>query len=716
MEKSFLSASWYRVAAMKPRLRAHARFHRTLFRGQVWYVLQDRTSGRFHRFSPEAYLLVSLLDGQRTLEEVWSLAATRLGDESLSQDEVIRLLGQLHAADVLLGDIPPDIAELAERGSRQRRKRLMAGLLNPLAIRIPLLDPDEFLAATAPVARLVFSAVGAVLFLALVGYALLLAGQHWDALGGDIVDRVLATENIVLLFLTYPLVKAVHELGHAWAVKRWGGEVHEIGVMLLVFMPVPYVDASDSMSFASKWRRAVVGGAGILVEVALASLAMIVWVNAEPGLVRAFAFSVMLICGISTVLFNGNPLLRFDGYYVLSDLLEIPNLGSRANAHIGYLVQRYGFGLRDAEPAATAPGEAPWLFAYAIASFAYRMLVAFAIALLVGSQFFIIGVLIAIWSVVLMMVVPLLKWLRYLFTSPALRRHRGRAFAVTGGALALGGALLFLVPLPHATMAEGVVWVRGDAAVFASADGVVVALHAAPNAAVGADAPLLQLEDPALAGRARVLAARVAELEAHHAMRDVSDPVRARITLEELNLARADLAQAQERLGQLVVRSRGEGTLSLRRPDELLGRYLRKGDLVGYVVQHAEPVIRVVVPETEADLVLQRTRGIAIRTASHRAEVLPATVERIGPRLEESLPSAALSTAGGGSVALDPTDAAHLRTLGKFLHVDLVLAGQRQDAPRFGERVFVRFAHEAEPVASRLYRGLRQVFLKHFSV
>ena len=714
-EKSFLSPSWYRVAGLRLRLRAHVRFHRTLFRGQVWHVLQDRTSGRFHRFSPAAHLLVGLMDGTRTLEEVWGAASARLGDDALTQDEVIRLLGQLHAADVLFGDIPPDIGELADRGRRQRRKKLMAGLLNPLAIRVPLLDPDEILNATAPIARLMFSALGAGLFLVLVVYALLLAGQNWDALSGDIADRVLATENILLLVVTYPLVKLLHELGHAWAVKRWGGEVHEVGVMLLIFVPVPYVDASDSMSFASKWRRAVVGGAGILVEVALASIAMIVWVNAEPGLARAFAFSVMLICGISTVLFNGNPLLRFDGYYVLSDLIEIPNLAQRANSHLAYLVQRHAFGVRHAEPAALAPGEAPWLFFYAIASFFYRLFVAVAIALLVGTQFFVVGVLIAIWSMVLMVGVPLGKSLRFLLASPVLRRHRGRAFAVTGGVSALAFGLFGLLPLPHATLVEGVVWMRGEAAVHAGADGVAVALLAAPNAEVAEGTALLRLEDPALAARARLLAARVVELEAHHAMRDVSDPVRARMTLEELTLARADLVAAEERLALLTIRARVPGQLALRRPEELIGRYIRRGELIGHVVRHDDPVIRVAVPEAEADLVLQGTRAIAVRAASRMAEVSPARVERSGGRLEDSLPSPALSIQGGGSVALDPTDPAHRRTLGRFLQLDLVLEGDNR-APRFGERVHVRFAHEAEPLANRAWRGVRQVFLRHFQV
>jgi putative peptide zinc metalloprotease protein len=716
VEKSFLSPSWYRVAGLKPRLRAHVRFHRTLYREEAWYVLQDRTSGRFHRFSSEAYFVVSLLDGRRTMEQAWTEACARLGDDALTQDEVIRLLGQLHSADVLHGDVPPDIAELSDRGRQQRRRRLMMSVLNPLALRLPIFDPDEFLNATRPIARLVFSTFGATVFLAVIGYALLLAGGHWAALTEDVVDRVLATQSILLLLLAYPMVKACHELGHAWAVKRWGGEVHEIGLMFLVLMPVPYVDASDSMSFASKWRRAVVGAAGILVEIFLAAVAMIVWANAEPGMVRAFAFSVMLIGGISTLLFNGNPLLRFDGYYVLSDLIEIPNLASRSNSYIGYLVQRYAFGIRGAQSPVTARGEAPWMFFYAIGSFFYRIVITIGIALLIGTGFFIVGVLLVIWSLVLMIGVPMFKQLRFLFTGPALRRNRGRAFLVTGATCAALGGALFLLPLPHATMAEGVVWVRGEATIHAGAEGVVSVLAAAPNSDVEPGAAILQLEDPNVVGRVRLLSARVTELEAHHAMRDLSDPVRARITLDELLLARADLDLARERLAQLTIRSRSEGRLSLNRPDDLIGRFVRKGDLIGYVVRFEEPVIRVVVPESEVDLVLRQTRSIELRTQSDRGQARAARVERISPRLEESVPSPALTTQGGGSVLLDPTAQQRDRTVGKFLQLDLVLADGPMETTRFGERVHVRFAHDEEPVASRFYRALRQVFLRHFNV
>ena len=376
------------------------------------------------RFTPPAYLVISLMNGQRTVQEIWDLSCERLGDDVLTQDEMISLLAQLHQSDVLRGDGIPDLAESSERARRVGRRKKMMGLINPLAIRIPLLDPDKFLTATLPAVRPIMSWIGALTFIVVVVTAAVLAGLNWPRLTNNIADRVLAAESLLMLLLTYPFVKAVHELGHGYVLKRWGGEVHEMGVMFLVFMPVPYVDASDTAALRKKWRRAFVGAAGILVEAFLAALALFVWLNAEEGMVRAIAFNVMLIGGVSTLLFNGNPLLRFDGYYVLSDLIEAPNLGNRSNRYLGYLIQRHLFGVEHSEPLATAPGEARWLVFYSIASFCYRIFIMTVIISLVATKFFVIGVVLAMWATVLMVGLPLAKQLRFLFTSPVLHRNR----------------------------------------------------------------------------------------------------------------------------------------------------------------------------------------------------------------------------------------------------------------------------------------------------
>ncbi len=715
MSSKYLSQNWYRVAHLKPRLRRHASLHRTRYRGQLWYVLQDRTSGRFHRFSPSSYRITSMLDGNRTMQEIWDITTDQLDDETLTQDEVIRMLGQLHSADVLFGDLPPDIEEISDRGDRTRRRMLMASFMNPLAMRLPVFDPDDFVAATMPLVRPLISWFGALIWICVVGYGGFLALSHWGELTENVFDRVLTAQNLGLLVLCYICVKAVHELGHAYVVKRWGGEVHEIGLMFLVFMPVPYVDASDSISFPSKWQRALVGAAGILVECLLASIAMIVWVGAEDGFVRAFAFNVMLIGGISTILFNGNPLLKFDGYYVLSDIIEMPNLAQRSKNYLGYLIKRYGFGMKLTDSPANSFGESVWFVFYAVGAFVYRLFITFAIVLFVSTKFFFLGVILAIWALVLMFGWPLTKQIWFLIANPGLRRHRGRAFAVTGGMLALVLGGLFAVPVPHATIAEGVIWVSGERIIHSEADGIITEIAARPNGQVEPGTALVRLDDPLVGARVKMLDGYMDELRRRLVAQSFTDRSAARVLQEELRAAEGDKLLTERRLENLTVRSSAEGTLIIPGGEEILGRFVHKGDVIAYVTDFANPLIRVIVPEEHSDLVRSETRAISLRFASELDRILPAKITREVPAMSASLPNMALSTDGGGRVVMDPTATQQRLALSKLLHIDVSLTG----GTRFrylGERVYVRFDHGDEPLARQIYRAARQVFLRNFDM
>lgn len=715
MDRSIHSPSWYRVAHMKPRLRTHVRIHRQHFRGQLWYVLQDHASGRYHRFSPSAYYIIGSMDGRRTVQEIWDLACSQFGDDVVTQEELIRLLSQLHQSDILYSDVAPNVEQMSDRARKRRRRTLIASFINPMAIRLPLLDPEEFLQATMPVMRPFFTWLGALLIAGLITYGVVLAAMHWGELTGNVVDRVLAAEGLVALFVTYPLVKGLHELGHGYAVKRWGGEVHELGVMFLVLMPVPYVDASAASAFRNKWRRAVVGAAGIIVELVLAALALMLWLNTEPGWLRSFAFSVILIGGLSTLLFNGNPLLRFDGYYVLSDILEIPNLGVRANRYIGYLIQRRLFGVREAQSPATAPSERKWLFVYAIASFCYRLTISVAIILFVATHYFIVGILLAVWAAVAMLALPLAKHVRFLFTSPVLRRNRGRAFAVTTGVLCSIAIMLCAVPVPHSTIAQGVVWMSQEATVHAPTEGVVTSLLRAPRTRVRRGDPLLALEDPFLDAEVRILEARVRELTQRLDSAKVADAAEARIVEEQLKRVNGELAQRRKRQADLIVRSPADGDFILMRPAELVGRFVKQGELLAYVVPLDSTVIQVIVGEDSADLVRERTKSIEVRVIDRLDEVRSAAIARELPSVTDRLPSPALGTIGGGEVNIDPRKPEEGRALSKLLQLELKF--HPPVAVRtVGARVFVRFYHGEEPVAWRIYRSLRQLFLRHLYV
>ena len=715
MSDALLSPSWYRVAALKPRIRAHAVIHRHAYRGAVWFVLQDQAAGRSHRFSPAAHHFIGLMDGNRSVHELWEATGKQLGDAAPTQEEVIRLLGQLHSADALLCDVPPDSREVFRRHQKHTRMEWRRRLWTPLALRFPLWDPDRFLDRTLPYVGWLFGWVGLLLWLAVVGTGTVLAVTHWTDLSKDVVDRVLAPSNLLLLWLVYPVVKLLHELGHAYVTKRFGGEVHEIGMMLLVLTPVPYVDATSAWGFRDKRQRMAVGAAGIGVELFLGSLALFVWLSVEPGAVRAIAYNVMLISGVSTLLFNGNPLLRFDGYYVLADAIEIPNLGTRANKYLGYLFQRYLFGMPDADSPAESTGERVWMVVYGIASFVYRTFIMFVIIVFIAGKFFIVGVLLALWALATQIVVPVFKALSFLRSHPGLRRNRPRAIA-TSAALVLGVlAFLLVLPVPSWTRAEGVVWVPEEAQVRAGTEGFVERLLAAADSEVTRGQPLIEAQDPFLRTRVTLLKAQLDELSAQYDALQVADRVQAAMVREEMASVAANLARSREREAELVLKSPANARFVVPQAVDLPGRFVNKGQLIAYVVEPQELTARVALGQDDIAQVRNRTRSVEVMLAGWGADPVAAQIRREVPGGSRQLPSAALGSIGGGLFAVDPRDNQGVTAMGRVFQLDLALPPEVRSS-YLGARVYVRFNHGFEPVGFQVYRALRQLFLRAFDV
>ncbi len=715
MSAPLLSNSWYRVAALRPRLRSNARLHRHRYRGEVWYLLQDPASGRVHRFTPAARTLIAAMDGSRSVADIWELANRALGERSPTQDQVIQLLGQLHAADLLQSDVTPDVAELFARGEREVKVRRRAAYGNPMALRIPLWDPDRFLQRVRPSLDLLWSRWGGLVWLAVVLPALFLAPSHWPELTNNFSDRVLSVDNLIVLYLLFPVIKAFHELGHASATKAGGGEVHDMGLILLVLMPVPYVEASAATAFRSKHRRALVGAAGMAVEMFIAALAFYVWLAIEPGSVKALLFNVMVIASVSTLIFNGNPLLRYDAYYILCDLIEMPNLSARALRYWAYLAERYALGMREAEGPIASRAEKAWFVFYGLASTAYRILVTVVIALFIASRFFIIGVLLAGWALVAMAVLPVVRALGHVVASPRLRKRRRRALVVTFGSIAAALLLVVAVPLPYHSDAEGVVWLGDEALVRAGANGFVESFLASPGSRVAAGEAVLSTRDPALEAQLRLAEGKVAELEAAYASEFVADRARAQMMRDKLDGARAALARAEERAGDAIVRVRADGVFYVPLAGDLPGRYYRKGELVGYVIGEARPLVRVVVPQDAVDPVRAATDRILVRLAARPGEVLEARIVRQVPAGEAYLPSRALAVDGGGQIATDPRDSSGPKALERMFQFDVALDATPALGV-FGERAYVRFEHKREPLAARWYRDVRRLFLSRFGV
>jgi putative peptide zinc metalloprotease protein len=713
VSSDLLSPLWYRVAELRPRLRGHVRIHRHHYRGELWYVLEDRVSRRMHRFNPEAHYLIGLMDGRRTVQEIWDSACTRFGDDAPTQDETIRLLGQLHSAEVLQSEAMPDVAELLRR-ARAKRSTWKQNLISPLAVRIPLLDPDRFLERWLAWYRPLFGWAGAVLWLVVVGAGSLAAVAHWDELAQDFSSRVLAPQNLLLLWLIFPVLKLAHEFGHACATRVWGGEVHEMGIMFLVLMPIPYVDATAASAFPEMRRRLVVGAAGMLVEVFLASLALFVWLEVQPGLVKALFYNVMLIAGVSTVLFNANPLLRFDGYYMLSDLVHLPNLRKRANEYLGHVVDTRLFGVQR-PPIEATRAERRWFVFFAIASFVYRTFIMLVIAVFIASEYMIVGVILAIWALGASFALPLAKGIGYLFTHARLRRNRARAIAATAAVTGVAAMLLLVVPLPYWIRAEGVIWVPEGAQVRAGADGFVRTILAEPGGLVSRGRPLLVTENFELSARARVLAAQLRLLQTRAQAELQTDRVRWEITREEIKAATEELEHARRLQRELTVASpmSGRFVLSVAAQD-LPERYLRKGEGIGYVVPETAVTARVLVSQDDIDLVRTRTREVRVKLAGRMYETFPASVRRETPAASDAIGNLAMSSAGGGGAPLDLEDTRSPKALNTWFEFELELPATR--AFVLGEHVYARFELDSEPLAGRIYRSIRQLFLQRFAV
>jgi len=558
-----------------------------------------------------------------------------------------------------------------------------------------------------------FSIWGALLWCAVVGFASVLAAVHWNELTQNLSDRILALENLALMALIYPVVKTFHELGHAFAVKRWDGEVHEIGVMLLVFYPVPYVDASMSSAFRSKWQRAAVGSAGIVVEIFIASLAMMLWTAVEPGLVRAVAMNVIIVASVSTLMFNGNPLLRFDAYYVLSDLLEIPNLGQRGNRQIGYAIKRYLLRIKDVSSPAWGRSEGFWLALYAVLSFLYRLFVVFAISLFVTLRYAFFGTALTLWFLSMMVIYPMAKLALAPMTDVKLRPIRGRIYAIGGVALAALLFAIFTVPVPYSTHVEGMVWVEENAIVRAGTDGFVDAILTAPESRVTPGQELLRLTNPQAELNVRVLAAELEQAKlAQRAA--IGDAGRAQILAENVRYLQEQVNAADQRRRDLIVASGASGAFLLPNAADIGGKYLHRGDRLGVIADSARFIVVALIPEASIDDVRNGNSRAAMRFVSQPGREQAAEIVRIMPASTTQLPSRVLSADGGGPFPLDPRAQDGLTSFEPFYRAELSVADMSDR--RIEERAYVVFRHDPEPLAGRWYRGVRRLFLRWLGV
>lgn len=731
IDRPTFNESWYRVADMKPRLRSLVQTFRQHYRGRLWVVFRDPSNNQFFRVDESAYRFVAMLDGRRTVAEVWDACNEQLGDAAPTQGEAIQLLGQLYTSNLIHAELPADAAGMFDRYKKRMNRQVRGYLMNVLFARVPIFDPDRLLDRWAPLVGWIFGPVGIVLWLLLLIAGLYSIADDTELLF-DQTQNVLNPANLPFLYLSFGALKLIHELGHGFSVKYFGkkeqvsSEVHTIGLMLMVLTPVPYVDASSAWAFRSKLRRAFVGAAGMYVELACAAIAAIVWSNtgANAPTAHAIAYNVMFIASVSTLLFNANPLIRFDGYYILSDLAELPNLYQRSKDYLYYLVKKHIYAVQNPKNSAHSGGEVAWFVVYGLTSAAYRVFLGVTIVLFVAGQLFFIGMIMAFLAVVTFLLVPWGKWFKYLASSPELTRTRGRAIYASLAFVLLVAVVVGGVPVPDRGRASALVEPATMERIFAGADGFILTAMDSGQAVTPDDLPagvLVAADNPELKTTYRELQGDRRQLEVRYRAALSEDPALAQALRAQLRAQGEQLNRVEDQLAALVATATASGTWVSFDNERLPGRFVRRGEALGMVASLDELVIRAAAdqylgPRLEVENWVGRS--VEIKNPNRPGETYRGTVLSVAESGGNELFSPAMGYTAGGAMATDMADQSGTKATEAFFEIKITPDAAPAGAPPLmaGQRVQVRFTFEPRPLAEQGWLALRQLLMRRLSL
>ncbi len=627
------------------KLRSDLQFTPQSYGGTPCYLLEDPLNAAFFRLGIPEYQLLQHLDGQTSLESLLEDPELELSAEQiqlLSQWLIQHRLAYIHT----------------ERGwqlfqAKTDSAQKFARYFNWLFIRVPLGSPDRIISRLLPYLRGLLTWPFFLLWLIVcISGAWQVASHHERFM--QAADSVLAVNNLGWLLLAWIVVKTVHELFHGLVCKRYGGYIHQAGILLILFAPIGgYVNASSSWKFTSRWQRMHVSIAGMYIELFLAGLAAWVWAYSEAGEINYLAYNMVLITSLATVLFNANPLMRFDGYYVLTDLVDIPNLYTLGQKYVAYLNQRYLQGRAVNDPV-RGQSHAWFIRAYGLTALVWRWLVTITLLVLAHLLWHGAGVVLAILAAVIMLVLPLTRFLLNIHKHPqrgAIMRRMALLFGI-GGALA--AVVLTQVYWSPQLSAPAIVDYAQESVMRADSAGFIRKIAVQSGQTVQEGDLLLVLDNPSLVAERDDLALQLhihrLKQQQHLSNEQLSDYQAEAAKLQELQDKWRDLAQQVQHLSLYAPHA---GTVLAQGLDDWQGRYVERGTELLSIADASQYKVMVSVAQQDIDSFrAQIGTPVTVYRDSQPLQALPAVLSQVKPSASQEIVYPALTALGGGKLAV----------------------------------------------------------------
>lgn len=684
------------------RISESVRFTPQVYHDQTFYHVRNSANGTWYRIGYDEYVFLSLCDGQTSFCEALALTAQRRGASALPATQ---------AESLYRWAIEQGIVELTEDDRPRDQHKQAAGTalqkLNPFWIRIPIGRPERLLDTLAPCFNWLFSPLATLLSLVLMSIAAATVFRHADRFQ-QAAAGILAPDNWLYLLGAWVVLKLIHECGHAIVCRRYGGTVRQTGIILAFFAPLAYVDVTDSWAFRSRWQRIHTALAGIYVELLIASLAVFCWLHSDSAVYQSLAYNIVVMASLSTLLFNANPLMKFDGYYVLSDLLQIPNLYARASEVVQQTTSRLAYGTSPAGGAAT--GRQYWiLLIYGVAAFCWRLFICASMTLTASVLLEGAGILLSALAIVAWFATPLLKSAKHFHQVAQTSLPRAaRASIVLITICTSVAAGVWLLPVPFRNTVPGVVTLPDGQIVRAAAQGFIDGIHVSDGEWVQQGQLLVTLRHPETELRHRdqllQLQQETIRLKAAQQSHDVQT---AAVAADKLKSLQQQLAETQALVDGLQVVATTDGVVLARDLNRRHHTFVREGDELLCIDDGQSREVRLSVAEHDYAEVDRRT-GQAQQLHIGTRPSMTAVLDRAVPRASRQLPFPSLAAGYGGPLAVrannEGGDEFEL-TEQRFEATLTLPAASKQ--PAIGERGYIVLDSQHRTIGSWLYHGFR---------